>query len=207
MKIIDISMEIYEEMPVYKNKEEKKPELEGINRLRVYGSYETLLTMNLHTGSHIDAPLHMIQEGQTMESYDLGRFVTQCKVLDLTWVHTAITAEDLMNYTINPGDTILFKTRNSNDELFVEEFVYLTKDGAEYLSEFKLNGVGIDALGIERGQDNHETHRILFETGTFILEGLRLKDVDQGEYQLIALPLKIREVEAAPVRAVLVVAD
>lgn len=204
MKIFDISMEIHEEMPVYKNNEDKKPELEGINRLRVYGSYETLLTMNLHTGTHIDAPLHMIQDGKTMESYSLERFVTPCKVLDLTWVHTAITAEDLMNYTINEGDTILFKTRNSNDDVFVEDFVYLTKDGAEYLSEFKLNGVGIDALGIERDQENHDTHRILFDSGAFILEGLRLKDIAQGEYQLIALPLKIREVEATPVRAVLV---
>lgn len=111
MKVIDISMEIHEGMQVYKNKEEKKPTLEGINRLHVKGSYETLLTMNLHTGSHIDAPLHMREEGGTMESYELDRFVTTCKVLDFTWVSNAITAEDLMNYTIEKGDTLLLKQR------------------------------------------------------------------------------------------------
>ncbi len=204
MKVIDISMEIHEEMQVYKNKEEKRPAIEGINRHKVHGGYETLLTINLHTGSHIDAPLHMLEDGDTMEGYDLSRFVTTCIVLDLTWVHSAITAEDLMNYTIRPGDTILFKTRNSASDAFEDEFVYLTKDGAAYLATLELNGVGIDGLGIERGQANHESHRLLFQSGAFILEGLRLHDVEQGIYKLIALPLKIRSVEAAPVRAVLI---
>lgn len=204
MKVIDISMEIHESMQVYKNKDEKRPSIEGINRLHVSGSYETLLTMNLHTGSHIDAPLHMEEDGATMETYDLKRFVTTCKVLDFTWVTSSITAEDLMNYTIEKGDTLLFKTKNSNDDVFNPAFIYLTNEGAKYLSEFELNGVGIDGLGIERGQANHDSHKYLFDKGTFILEGLRLKNVEQGIYQLIALPLKIRNVEAAPVRAILI---
>lgn len=204
MKIMDISMQIHEGMPVYKNKDEKKPIIEGINRLAVHGSYETLLTMNLHTGTHVDAPIHMLQEGETVESYSLERFITPCKVLDFTWVHNGITAEDLMNYTIHKGDTILLKTRNSNDESFNPDFIYLTKDGAAYLAALELNGVGIDALGIERGQMNHESHCQLFESGAFILEDLRLKGVAQGTYNLIALPIKIKDVEASPVRAVLI---
>jgi arylformamidase len=207
MKVIDISMEIHEEMTVYKNKEEKRPRLEGINRLSVHGSYETLMTINLHTGTHIDAPLHMMQEGATMETYGLERFITSCKVIDLTWAHHCITDEDLMNYTIEAGDTILFKTRNSKEDAFDPEFVYLTKEGAAYLAEKGVNGVGIDALGIERAQANHESHRLLFESGAFILEGLRLKGVEQGEYDLIALPIKIKSVEASLVRAVLVQRD
>ena len=207
MKVIDISMEIHEEMTVYKNKEEKRPTIEGINRLNVHGSYETLMTINLHTGTHIDAPLHMMQEGATMEIYELERFITSCKVIDLTWAHHCITDEDLMNYTIEAGDTILFKTRNSKEDAFDPEFVYLTKEGAAYLAEKGVNGVGIDALGIERAQANHESHRLLFESGAFILEGLRLKGVEQGEYDLIALPIKIKSVEASLVRAVLVQRD
>jgi arylformamidase len=207
MKVIDISMEIHEEMTVYKNKEEKRPRLEGINRLSVHGSYETLMTINLHTGTHVDAPLHMMQEGATMETYGLERFITTCKVIDLTWAHHCITDEDLMNYTIEAGDTILFKTRNSKEDAFDPEFVYLTKEGAAYLAEKGVNGVGIDALGIERAQANHESHRLLFESGAFILEGLRLKGVEQGEYDLIALPIKIKSVEASLVRAVLVQRD
>ncbi len=207
MKVIDISMEIHEDMTVYKNKEEKRPRIEGINRLSVHGSYETLMTLNLHTGTHIDAPLHMMQEGATMETYALERFITSCKVFDLTWVHHCITDEDLMNYTIEAGDTILFKTRNSREDVFDPEFVYLTKEGANYLAEKGVNGIGIDALGIERAQANHESHRLLFESGAFILEGLRLKGVEQGQYDLIALPIKIKSVEASLVRAVLVQRD
>lgn len=142
-----------------------------------------------------------------METYALERFITSCKVFDLTWVHHCITDEDLMNYTIEAGDTILFKTRNSREDVFDPEFVYLTKEGANYLAEKGVNGIGIDALGIERAQANHESHRLLFESGAFILEGLRLKGVEQGQYDLIALPIKIKSVEASLVRAVLVQRD
>lgn len=207
MKVIDISMEIHEEMSVYKNKEEKRPKIEGINRLSVHGSYESLMTINLHTGTHIDAPLHMMQEGATMESYGIERFITPCKVIDLSHVNQGISDEDLLDYTIDTGDTILFKTRNSKEDAFDSEFVYLTKEGAAYLAQKGVNGVGIDALGIERAQPNHESHQLLFESGAFILEGLRLKEVEEGEYELIALPIKIKSVEASLVRAVLIQRD
>ena len=66
----------------------------------------------------------------------------------------------------------------------------------------EIKGVGIDALGIERNQT--PTHKLLLGAGIIIIEGLRLKDVPEGEYFLIALPLKIKDVEAAPTRAILV---
>lgn len=89
-------------------------------------------------------------------------------------------------------------------EDFDFEFVYLDKSGALYLKEKEIVGVGIDALGIERSQPDHETHKILLEAGIVILEGLRLKDVEEGEYFLYAAPLKIKGAEAAPTRAVLI---
>ena len=72
------------------------------------------------------------------------------------------------------------------------------------LASRKIKGVGIDSLGIERNQPDHATHKILLGNGIHILEGLRLKNVKEGEYTLIAAPLNIKNVEASPVRALLV---
>ncbi|AIS52253.1 glucose-6-phosphate 1-dehydrogenase Zwf [Thermoanaerobacter kivui] len=134
----------------------------------------------------------------------LSKVITKCKVFDFTNIFDKITSEDLVNKNIQKGNFIIFKTRNSLVEDFDFEFVYLDKSGALYLKEKEIVGVGIDALGIERSQPDHETHKILLEAGIVILEGLRLKDVEEGEYFLYAAPLKIKGAEAAPTRAVLI---
>ncbi len=204
MKIYDISMEIYDDMMVYKNKPEKKPKIEVVQDFVSGDSYESIITMGMHTGTHIDAPLHMIKDGETTESIPLESCIRKCKVIDFTDISDKITREVLQQKEIYEGDFILFKTKNSFSPEFDFEFVYLEKSGAEYLDEIGVLGVGIDALGIERAQAGHETHKILLSKGIVIIEGLQLKDVPEGEYTLYALPLKIRNVEAAPVRAVLV---
>lgn len=204
MDIYDISMMISPNMPVYKNKVEKRPVFK-INRNFSRGgkAYESSLCLDMHAGTHLDAPLHMIEGGRTVETIDLSRLIVACRVLDLTQVSDKISREDCASQMINAGDFLLFKTRNSWNNEFDPEFVYLDKRGAEYLEEKEIAGVGVDALGIERSQPEHETHKILLRAGIIILEGLRLKDVDPGEYVLAAFPLKIQGVEAAPVRAVL----
>jgi len=202
MKIYDISMEIQESMTVYKNKEEKRPK-----RIITVGKddvTESRISMDMHTGTHIDAPLHMIRGGDTVENIDLNKVITKCKVFDFTNISDKITSEDLASKDIQKGDFIIFKTRNSFREDFDFEFVYLDKSGAQFLKEKGVIGVGIDALGIERNQPEHETHKILLGAGIVILEGLRLKDVEEGEYFLYAAPLKIRGAEASPTRAVLI---
>lgn len=204
MKLYDISMMIDEDMAVYKNKQEKKPVFVNRSNFETGNHYETSITMDLHTGTHIDAPLHMIKEGAKMESYRLDEFITPVKVLNLTNIEHMITRQDLINHEINKGDFILFKTRNSYRDDFDFDFVYLEKSGAQYLKESEVKGVGIDALGIERDQPQHDTHKILLENNMMILEGIRLREVPEGDYQLIALPLKIMHTEAAPTRAVLI---
>ncbi|NMA85144.1 MAG: cyclase family protein [Epulopiscium sp.] len=203
MKIYDISMEIHEEMTVYKNYEHKKPQIKMVSNFDTGTSYETDVTLNLHTGTHIDMPLHMIQGGSTLDTFDITKMITPCKVLDLTHVSGGITKKDLEKYEIKEDDFILLKTKNSDVEEFDFEFIYLEKTGASYLVEKRIKGVGIDALGIERAQPEYETHRQLLSQGVVILEGLRLKDIQEGDYFLYAVPLKIRGVEASPVRALL----
>ena len=202
VKIYDISMEIHENMTVYKNKEEKRPQ--HTITVQKGDVTESRICTDMHTGAHIDAPLHMINGGDTIENLDLSKVITRCKVFDFTHISDKITREDLKDKNIEKGDFVIFKTRNSFREDFDFQFVYLEKSGAEFLKEKGVIGVGIDALGIERDQPEHETHKILFGSGIVILEGLRLKDVEEGEYFLFAAPLKIKGAEAAPTRAVLI---
>lgn len=204
MEIYDISMAIYSDMPVYKNKEEKKPRLRVQQDFKSSSAYESVLEINMHTGTHVDAPLHMFEGGETIDQLDLSKVITQCKLLDLTQVVDRITARDLEGKGISKDDFILFKTKNSFCEFFDVDFVFLDKTGAEFLKHIGIKGVGADALGIERSQPDHSTHKILFEAGITIIEGLRLAEVPEGEYLLFAAPLKVIGAEGAPTRAVLV---
>lgn len=202
MKLYDISMTVSETMTVYKNIEANRPILSVIKDQG--GVHESRLSLNLHTGTHIDAPLHMIASGKKITDYPLETFVRPCTVLDLTDVKDKITAGDLEKKAIVAGDFLLLKTRNSKTDDFDPGFVYLDASGAEYLASKGIVGVGIDSLGIERSQPDHKTHKTLLSKQIAILEGLRLQGIEAKSYLLLALPLKIENGEASPVRAVLV---
>ena len=202
-RIYDISMPITEEIPVWKGREEKKPRFFIESDFERGTVYESSIHMNMHTGTHLDRTLHILPDGNRMDSLKLEELITECSVIDLTEVTQGITEADFRGKSILPGDFILLKTRNSYDPILEKEFIYLEKSGAEYLAGIPIRGVGIDALGVERGQPGHETHIALMRKGIHILEGLRLAEVREGRYQLIALPLNIPNAEAAPVRAIL----
>ena len=204
MIIYDISMAIEKDMAVYKNLEEKKPIIAFQKKMPKDSINESTIFMNLHTGTHIDAPYHVDEDGATIESTDLSKLVRKCRVLDLTEVSSQITKDDLVNKKIQPGEFILFKTKNSFTEEFKSDYVYVEKSAAEYMAQKEITGVGIDSLGIERNQPNHDSHKALFNKGIIIMEGLRLKEVEEGGYLLCALPLKIKGVDGSPMRAILI---
>lgn len=204
MKIYDISMEVHHDMPVYKGKDAKRPNFSIDSDFNTGSAYETRLDINMHTGTHLDRPLHMIPGGDILDTLRLEQVITTCKVFDFTDVDVKITKEDLVKKEIVEGDFIILKTKNSIIDILEKEFIYLDKTGAQYLRDKKIKGVGIDALGIEHSQPDHESHILLLSNDIVILEGLRLKDILEGEYLLFAAPIKIVGVEAAPVRAVLV---
>ena len=204
MKIHDITQTIEANMFVYKDKGEKRPIIQQTRSFEDGGVRESRISLDVHTGTHLDAPMHMLADGKPIESIPLEALITKCRVVDLTHIIDGIEADDLKNKGIGAGDVLLLKTRNSFEAYFNEAFIYLAASGAEYLAEVGIKGVCTDGLGIERAQPDHVTHQILFEAGIYILEGLRLKDIQPGPYQLIALPLKVKGVDAAPVRAVLI---
>lgn len=200
MKVYDVSSPIFTGMPVYKNKPEKQPK--QTTNTNGYVT-ETRLELDVHTGTHVDAPLHMVVDGETIETLPLEKLVGPCKVFDLTAVEDRITVKDIEGLDIGKDDFLLFKTKNSFDEEFNFDFVFVAEDAAAYLAEIGVSGVGVDALGIERSQEGHPTHKTLFASGVIIIEGLRLKDISEGEYIMCAAPLKLSGVDASPARIVL----
>ena len=208
MKIHDISMLIEPEMMVYKDIPAKKPKFTNAANHNENEYHETKVELDIHCGTHIDMPLHMIKEGKTMDSFDYRRLITNCKVFDMTQIgKNYISADDIEHFDISEGDFIIFKTRNSyydKSKGFDNEFVFADESAAKFMKGKKIDGVGIDALGIERSQPGHPTHMLLLEDDIIIMEGLELKDISEGEYKLIALPIKIKGTEGSWVRAVLI---
>lgn len=200
MKIYDVTAPIHSDMPVYKNKPEKKPSIKTDTNGHVT---ESRISIDLHTGTHVDAPLHMFNEGETIETIDIKQLVRQVKVFDLTDAEENISYDDIKDLDIEENDFVIFKTKNSWDEEFNFEFIYVAADAAKHLAEKKIAGVAIDALGIERAQEGHPTHRTLMGNGVIIMEGLQLKDIEPGQYFMVAAPLNVQKTDASPARVLL----
>jgi arylformamidase len=197
-------MTIHKDVMVWKDKPEKKPILEVVSDFEYAPAYETKLTMNLHTGTHMDFPLHMIKDGQNSDHLDLNKLITVIKVFDLSHLSDSIQEDDIKNFNIKTNDFVLFKTRNSFEDTFNNKFVYLGESAASFLANQHIKGVGVDGLGVERDQAGHPTHKLLFNANAIIIEGLRLKDIQQGIYMMYALPIKIKGVEALPLSIILI---
>lgn len=205
MKIYDISWPLFNGMTTYKDKGTfKRDESKTWEKDR---SRESIITMGSHIGTHIDAPAHFLEKGKTVDQIDLTKLMGPCKVIDLTSVNV-ITAKDLKKHDL--AARVLLKTKNSNhatNEKFDKDFVYIDATAAQYLVENGVICVGIDYLGIETKQPNHETHEQLLKNETVIIEGLRLKDIKPGNYFLSCLSLPLVGSDAAPARAVLIVEE
>jgi len=204
MKIIDISWPITPEMTTYKDR--KDIFIKKIKTIEHDGTRESTICMNLHTGTHIDAPAHFMPNGKNVNQLPLESLMGQCQVIDCTHVKEKITVDDLAPIELTKKIALL-KTKNSNllsTAPFDPHFIYLGASGAQYLAEKGVKAIGIDYLGIERNQAAHETHKLLFEHEIIIIEGLRLKEIASGDYQFICLPLAIKQTEAVPARAILI---
>ncbi len=204
MKIYDVSMLVKEGMQVYKNSPNKQPVFSNHSNFETSSAYETNVKINLHTGTHMDFPLHMLKTGKTSDSLDLHRLITKVKVFDLTHLEDGITDQDLKNLEIAKDDFVLFKTRNSFEDTFNFSFIYLKESAAKYLASCGISGVGVDGLGVERDQAGHPTHKILMNQEITIIEGLRLSQVPEGSYMMFALPIKMPHVDALLLSVVLV---
>jgi arylformamidase len=167
------------------------------------------VTMSCHTGTHVDAPDHFLNNGITVEDLSLDLLVGRAYVLHLPDVDL-ITASILMDAEIPPRTRrLLFKTRNSElwtngKTEFHTDFVGLSVDAAELLVDRNVRLVGIDYLSIAPYKMGTPVHKILLDAGVVVIEGLDLSKVSQGRYTLHCLPLKLGGVDGAPARCILV---
>jgi arylformamidase len=203
--IIDISWPISERMVEYKDK--KLVEIVKTKKFTADKVRDAVLRIGTHTGTHVDAPAHILKNGKTIDTLPIESLQGPCKVLDVTSTRGKITAQVLKKHEIKEDDIVLLKTKNSDlpaTGKFYTSFVYLEQSGAEHLARKKVKAVGFDYLGVERKQKKHETHKTLLKKNIFLIEGLRLKKVKSGKYYLLCLPLLVKGANAAPARAVLV---
>ena len=165
------------------------------------------MTLGVHTGTHMDAPLHFIRNARSIDQMPLDATVgpragDPDRRPEIDQARRTSGARDL------GGERILFKTANSdhawNSDQFDENFVFIAQDGARYLAERGVRCVGVDYLSVGGfREDGPETHHALLDAGIWIIEGLNLKDVEPGEYELACLPLKLMGSEGAPARAII----
>lgn len=167
------------------------------------------LVMSSHTGTHIDAPRHFLFNDQSVEKIALEKLIGPARVYEFKSIRRRgqITKAKIERLKIQKGDRILFKTQNSKlltQKRFTAEYVSLSLDAARYLASKKISLVGIDYFGIEaKSAPGHPVHKTLLRAGIVIVEGLDLSKVNPGEYNMAALPLKIKAGDGAPARAVL----
>lgn len=199
----DVSMEISQSMQVFRNREYIKPEFINNANYETKKHYDSSIKINCHTGTHVDAPLHMIEGGKDLSYLKIENLIRSVKVLDLTNIEESIEISDLKGYGICKNDFLLIKTKNSYTEEFSFEYIGLSLSAAKYLADMDISGVGIDGLSIGLGTDNTLTHQSLLSKEIIIIEGLRLKDIREGLYNMIALPLKILTLEGCPIRVIL----
>lgn len=203
MKWLSLNMPLTRDIPVYKNIESKKPQIENTRNFKEHGIYESTLHLPMHTGTHIDYPLHAIEGGKTSSDYNLFPAHFKAFVLDLTDDKfgsslESIGPEHLKNLDLSGVEAIFFKTMKLPMKAFDFEFPWLNREGAKVLAQLPLKFVGIDQLGIERNQPDHETHITLLSRDILIVEGLNLSQLQTGIYEITAVTLGVEGVEAEP---------
>jgi arylformamidase len=206
-KFIDISWPLGPNTPVWPG----SPGIETSSHLamaRGDAANATRLTMDVHTGTHVDAPRHFVPDGAFLEELGLEPFVGDAYVARIGDVQE-IDADALEAAGIPPTvRRLLLATSNSRDGSssttpFREDYAALTPGGAQWAVTRGLALIGIDYLSIQRYSDPPDTHEILLGAGIAILEGLALSGVEEGSYTLVCLPLRLLSCEAAPARAIL----
>lgn len=211
MKIFDISMPIRPEMPVWPG---DPPVI--LNRLSAINEGASANTsqiqMCVHTGTHIDAPKHFLDNGKTIDQIPMEKLIGEVVVFHIEDQADVISAAVLQKHPdsklLSSTQKILFKTRNSlrlhtHPTAFHQDYVGIDTSGAEFLSQFDLDLIGVDYYSVAKFNDTRVPHQIFLRQEIVLLEGIDLTDVPGGRYRIICLPLNIAGCEGAPARVIL----
>ncbi len=208
MKIYDVTVPLSEQTPVYEG--DPNVQVESAHAIaRGDAANVSRLGCGAHTATHVDAPAHFIEGGRRVDELDFGKLLGKCRVVEIDAAVLAIEAAHCEN--LEGVERVLFKTRNSNfwNDLaqgFRRDFTYIAPDAAKALVELGIKLVGIDYLSVEKfGSEDFLTHITLLEKEVVIIEGLDLREVSAGDYELVCLPLKMigGTGDGAPARTIL----
>lgn len=207
MRIYDISLGVSPDLPVWPG--DPPIVLKRVAKIEDGANANvTHFSGSVHSGTHIDAPIHFLENGAGVEALPLNILIGRAYVIDLSDA-TVLDAETLEAAGIPPRTKrLLLKTKNSElwakwETRFQEDFVGVNKSGAEWLIRKGVRLVGIDYLSIAPFKQSKEPHQILLGAEVVILEGLNLYELRQGRYNLYCLPLKLMGSDGAPARAIL----
>ncbi|HVD66783.1 MAG TPA: cyclase family protein [Gaiellaceae bacterium] len=204
MAIHDISVPIRADMQIYAG--DPGVELERTSSIAEGGHANvSKLSMGVHTGTHVDAPVHFIEGAPGMEGVPLDALYGPAVVVDATAVVADSLGEaDLEALDIPKGaERVILKTRNSelwNREGFTRDFLRLDGSGARYIVSRGIRAIGIDYLSI----GDHDAHRELLGAGVVPVEGLDLRGIEPGAYTFVCLPIDLVGSDGAPARAILI---
>jgi len=168
------------------------------------------INMGVHTGTHMDAPLHFIASGKGIDQLPFDVTVGPARVIEIK-DKVSIKAEELKQHNIMRGERIIFKTFNSprcwQNDTFADDFVYITRGAAQFLVDAGVKLVGVDYLSVGSPSDPEkgmkDTHDLLLGAEIWLIEGMNLTEITAGNYNLICLPLKLMNTEGSPVRVIL----
>jgi len=170
-------------------------------------------SLGAHSGTHVDAPMHFVRDGASVDRVPLEPLIGPARVIDIPDSVQAIDAAELGRHQWRGAERVLFRTRSAlrgwmSSSTFHRDFAYVAPDAAQLLADAGVRLVGIDYISAEQfGAPAPQTHRILLGKGIPIVEGLALERVSAGDYDLIVLPIKVGGHEGAPARAVLLRRD
>ena len=212
MKIIDLTHNIEPNMPVYPGTE--PPVIHRVNTIETDGFLEHKVTMFTHTGTHVDAPSHILKNGSTLNTYDAAYFVGNGFVIDIQIQTGREITKELLIYhedVINESDFLLLNTgwsRHWGKDTYFSGYPVLDPDAAVWLTKRNgLRGIGIDAISFDReGSNDFPVHHILLGAGKLLIENLtNLLNVGQKKFRFTCLPLKTQQADGAPVRAIAII--
>lgn len=207
MKTIDLTHTIEENMPVYPGTE--PPKIVEATTVEVEGFAEKLLTLFSHTGTHMDAPAHMLKEGACLDRMEVSTFMGKAVLVDTIDIPgKEVELTDLMPFkaALDDGDYLILRTGWSRfwgtDDYF-GPFPVLSQEAARWVSERGLKGIGVDAISVDPIDSMVlPNHLILLGSGMVIVENLTNLDDMPESFTICCLPIKIGQADGAPIRAV-----
>ena len=168
------------------------------------------LKMSVHSGTHMDAPLHFLKDGPDITAAPFEAMFGPVRVAEIDGAmitQSGLEAYEARTETLKPGERLFCKTANSSrdwlTEPFDEQYVAVDAEAARFLAGRGVRVVGVDYLSVAPFGNTVDTHRTLLQAGVWVIEGLDLREVGEGRYDMVALPLKLVGSDASPLRVLL----